>query len=141
MTLEEAINAVRTQVQRMKEIYQKPVFDEWALVAILGSKSRALYYAGPRRDEFHEGFNRDAQAFAADLRRPVHNLGDFDFTRDGVGTRFDAFLVVGDGLFLICNNTQQSMATITQDPLWLRAQVPFVELSEQFRSNPLVYPM
>jgi hypothetical protein len=141
MTLDEAINVMRTHVRRMQEIYQKPVFDEWAVVAMLGNKGKALFYEGPRREDFHRGFNQDAQSFAADLRRPTHNLGDFDFARHGVGTRFDAFVVVGEGLFLICNNTQQSMAAITSDPLWLSAQVPFVELSDVFRSNPLVYPM
>jgi hypothetical protein len=141
MTLEETIEVVRTHLARMQEIYRKPVFDEWAVVAMLGNKGRALCYEGPRREEFHREFNQDAQAFAADLRRTTHNLGDFDFSRHGVGTRFDAFVVVGDGLFLICNNTRQSMATITQDPLWLSAQVPFVELSDVFRSKPLIYPM
>jgi hypothetical protein len=141
MTLEEAINTVRTHIRRMQEVYRKPVFDEWALVAMLGNKGKALCYEGPRREEFHRDFNQDAQAFAADLRRTTHNLGDFDFSRHGVGTKFDAFLVVGEGLFLICNNTQQSMTDITQDPLWLSAQVPFVELSDSFRSNPLFYPM
>jgi hypothetical protein len=141
MTLDEAIEVVRTHICRMEEVYHKPVFDEWALVAMFGTKGRALHYSGPRREEFHNGFNRDVQVFAAELRRPSHNLGDFDFTRHGVGTRFDAFVVVGDGLFLLCNNTQQSMATITKDPLWLSAQVPFVELSEVFRSDPLNYPM
>ena len=141
MTLDEAINVVRMKVHRMKEIYQRQVFDEWALVAMLGSKGKVLHYAGPRAEEFQKNFNRDVRLFAADLRRPTHNLGDFDFTRHGEGTLFDAFVVVGEGLFLVCNNTQQSMATITQDPLWLSAQVGFVELSDAFRSNPLIYPM
>ena len=69
MTLDEAITTVGRHIRRMKEVYRKPVFDEWALVAMLGSKGRALHYEGPRREEFFE-FNRDAQAFAADLRRP-----------------------------------------------------------------------
>jgi hypothetical protein len=140
MTLDEAIDAVDGQFRRMSEIYCKPLFDEWALVAVLGGKGKALHYAGSRGDEFLKQFHRDAQAFAVDMQRPS-NLGDFEFARHGDGTRFDAILVVGDGLFLLCNNTQQSMATITRDPLWLSAQVPFVELSEAFRSNPLVYPM
>ncbi len=141
MTLDEAINTVGMQITRMNEVYQKPVFDEWALVAMFGSKGKALHYTGPRPEEFHKAFNQDVQTFASELQQPTHNLGDFNFARHGVGTRFDAFVVAGDGLFLICNNTRQSMATITQDPLWLSAQVSFVELSETFRSNPLIFPM
>jgi hypothetical protein len=44
---------------------------------------------------------------------------------------------LGQGLFLICNNTVHSMDAITKDPRWLAAQVPFVELSDQFREDAL----
>jgi len=54
-----------------------------------------------------------------------------------VGTGFESFLVLGKGIFLICNNTFQSMDGITQDPLWLGAQVPFVELSDKIRGDPV----
>jgi hypothetical protein len=47
-------------------------------------------------------------------------------------------MVLGEGVFLICNNTVQSMDAITKDPLWIGAQVPFVELSDKFRANPVV---
>ena len=53
----------------------------------------------------------------------------------------EAFLMVGDGLYLICNNTAQSMSAIAKDPLWLSAQVPFVELSDQFRADPLEFAL
>jgi hypothetical protein len=66
------------------------------------------------------------------------NVGDFEFARHGIGTGFESFLVLGPGLFLICNHTAQSMDAITQDPLWLAAQVPFVELSDAIRADPLV---
>lgn len=66
-----------------------------------------------------------------------NNVGDFEFARHGVGTGFEAFMVLGEGIFLICNNTVQSMDGITQDPLWLGAQVPFVELSDKVREEPL----
>jgi hypothetical protein len=46
-------------------------------------------------------------------------------------------MAVGPGIYLICNNTVQSMDGITKDPLWLGAQVPFVELSDKFRADPL----
>jgi len=32
----------------------------------------------------------------------------------------------------------QSMDVIAKDPLWLAAQVPFVELCDKFREDPLV---
>jgi hypothetical protein len=141
MNLEAAIQAVRSHVQRINELYQKTAFDEWALVAVLGLKGRVLHYEGPRKDDFQKNFAHDAQAFTADLRDPDRHIGDFDFNRHGSGTRFDAILVVGDGLFLLCNHTASSISAITHDPLWLSAQVAFVEMSDQFRSDPLLHPM
>jgi hypothetical protein len=141
MTLDEAIDVVQAHVGRINELYGKSAFDEWALLAILGDKGRILRYEGPRREDFQKRFAEDVHVFGAELRNPLHNIGDFHFARHGVGTRFDAFLVVGEGLYLICNNTGMSMTMVTQDPLWLSAQVPFVEMSDRFRSDPLVYPM
>jgi hypothetical protein len=141
MTLEAAISTVRAHVQRMNELYQKSAFDEWAIVAILGAKGRILHYEGPRKEDFLENFARDVRSFSIELRDPQQNIGDFHFARHALGTHCDAILVVGDGVFVLCNNTVGSMTTISQDPLWLSAQVPFVELSDQFRSDPLIYPM
>jgi len=67
-----------------------------------------------------------------------HQTGDFEFARHASGTHFDAFMVLGDELYLICNNTTQSINGITKDSRWLNAQVPFAELTERFRANPLV---
>jgi hypothetical protein len=50
-------------------------------------------------------------------------------------------MVLGEGLYLICNNTADSMEGITQEPRWIEAQVPFVELSDKIRSHPLVYSL
>jgi hypothetical protein len=66
-----------------------------------------------------------------------YSVGDFEFARQAIGPAFESFMVVGNGVYLICNNTVQSMDGITRDPLWLGAQVPFVELSDKFRADPL----
>jgi hypothetical protein len=71
------------------------------------------------------------------LANEEYTVGDFEFARHGVGLAFESFIAVGPGVFLICNNTVQSMDGITKDPLWLGAQVPFVELSDKFRADPL----
>jgi len=47
-------------------------------------------------------------------------------------------MVLGEGLYLICNHTADSMDKITKDTRWLDAQVPFVELSDKVRSSPLI---
>lgn len=137
MTLEPAIQTIRTHIGQMTALYHKAVFDEWAVLATEGAKGRILAYEGPRPEDFTASFAVDLQAFGAELLRLPHAPGDYDFSRHATGTFFDAYLVLGDGVFLICNNTTQSMTGITQDPLWLKAQVPFVEMSEHFRADPL----
>jgi hypothetical protein len=122
----------------MAGLYQKTVFDEWVVISAAGKKGRVLAYEGERREEFARSFPADLQAFGPELLLSPHAPGDYGFSRHGTGTHFDAYLVLGEDVFLICNNTRQSMTGITQDPLWLKAQVPFVELSEKFRAEPLI---
>jgi hypothetical protein len=137
MTLEEATKLIGGCAERMNDLYQKVVFDEWAIVSLVQHKARILAYLGPRKEDFQKNFATDVQDLRADLLSRRHSIGDFEFTRHGVGTKLEAFVMVGEGLYLICNNTAQSMSAIAKDPLWLSAQVPFVELSDHFRSDPL----
>ena len=139
MTLEEATNLIGRCAARMNDLYQKAVFDEWVIVSLIQHKAKILAYLGPRKDDFQKNFATDVQDLRADLLSRRHSIGDFEFARHGVGTKLEAFVMVGDGLYLICNNTAQSMSAIAKDPLWLSAQVPFVELSDQFRSDPLEF--
>ena len=66
-----------------------------------------------------------------------YGAGDFEFARHGIGTGFEVFMVLGAGIYLICNNTRETMEAITKDPRWLGAQVPFAELGDKLRMNPL----
>jgi len=141
MTLEEATNLIGRCAARMNDLYRKVVFDEWVIVSLIQHKAKILAYLGPRKDAFQKNFATDVQDLRADLLSRRHSIGDFEFARHGVGTKLEAFLMVGDGLYLICNNTAQSMSAIAKDPLWFGAQVPFVELSDQFRSDPLKFAL
>jgi hypothetical protein len=139
MTLDESTKLVKGCFDRMNELYGKVVFDEWAVVSFLDEKGKILHYSGPRREEFQKQFGFDLGPLRGDLMSSRYGLGDFEFARHGVGTQFEAFIVIGDGIYLICNNTSKTMGTIAKDPLWLNAQVPFVELSDKIRANPLVH--
>ena len=141
MTLEEATNLIGRCAARMNDLYRKVVFDEWVIVSLIQHKAKILAYLGPRKDDFQKNFATDVQDLRADLLSRRHSIGDFEFARHGVGTKLEAFVMVGDGLYLICNNTAKSMSAIAKDPLWLGAQVPFVELSDQFRSDPLKFAL
>jgi hypothetical protein len=138
MDLEEAKKLVKTCAEQMHAAYKKAVFNEWAIVELDESQGRVLAYMGPRKQGFKDNFGADAKALREGLIGKKHNPGDFDFARHGVGTGFESFMVLGKEIYLICNNTAKHMDAITSDPLWLAAQVPFVELSDKFRADPLV---
>ena len=137
MTLDEIGGQINNCAEQMNSRYGSMVFDEWAVVSLAENQARVLFYLGPRNDEFLANFVKDLGALRADLLGGSHGAGDFEFSRHAVGTSIEAFLVVGQGLYLICNNTRESMDNIAKNPRWLGAQVPFVELSEKVRANPL----
>jgi len=140
MTLEEASVLVGACAGRMNELYKNVVFDEWAIVTLVQHRARVLNYLGPRKDDFQKNFASDVQDLRSELLNDSHVPGDFEFARHGFGTKVEAFMVLGAAVYLICNNTAQSMTSIARDPLWLSAQVPFVEVSDRFRADPLVLP-
>ena len=121
----------------MNARYHKVVFDEWAIVSFKGKKGRLLAYIGPRRAGFQQNFLSDAGPLMEGLLAQNTTPGDFEFARHGIGTGFESFLTLGEHIFLICNNTVQDMDGITKDPLWIGAQVPFADLSDKFRDDPL----
>ena len=138
MRLDQATDLIKTCATQMDAKYGRVVFDEWAIISLAVPKGRILAYIGPRKEGFKKNFRTDLGALQEGLLNPKYSVGDFEFARNGVGPAFEAFMVMGRGLYLICNNTVQSMDSITKDPLWLAAQVPFVELSDKVRDDPLV---
>jgi hypothetical protein len=137
MTLDEAISHIKLCAKEMDARYGNTVFDEWAVLSLAENKARVLSYFGPRNDDFLKNFVKDLGALRSELLTENYGAGDFEFARHGTGTGFESFMVVGHGLYLICNNTRESMDTIARNPRWLGAQVPFAELGEKIRANPL----
>jgi hypothetical protein len=136
MTLDEAKTRIKACVTQMDAHYGKTVFDEWAVVSLAENRARVLAYVGPRNDDFLKNFANDLGALRSELLGN-YGVGDFVFTRHGTGTRFEAFMVLATAMYLICNNTNDSMDTIAKDPRWLKAQVPFAELGDQLRMSPV----
>jgi hypothetical protein len=135
MTLEQANKLITGCMEKMRAEYGKPVFDEWAVISLANNKGHIFNYVGPRKDGFRDNFQSDTGALLEGLLKGDYTPGDFEFARHGIGTGFESFLVLGPGIYLICNNTAQSMDEITKDPKWLAAQVPFVEMSEKFSAD------
>ena len=137
MTLEEISAQIKACAEQMNARYGYVVFDEWAVVSLAANKARVLFYMGPRNDDFLKNFARDLGSLRAGLQGGQYGPGDFEFARHGTGTGFESFMVLGQGLYLICNNTSESMDSIAKNPRWLAAQVPFVEFADRIRTSPL----
>lgn len=138
MTRDQAAKQIGLCSQKMNEQYGGVVFDEWVVISLAQHKARILFYVGPRNDDFLRNFARDLGSLRTELLNSKYATGDFEFARHGVGTGFEAFIVLGEGVYLICNNTHASMEDITRNPKWLNAQVVFAELSDRMRLDPLV---
>jgi len=138
MTLDEITIQIRECMEQMDSRYGQTVFDEWAVVSLAENKARVLAYHGPRNDDFLKNFVKDLGVLRAELHEASYGCGDFAFARHGTGTGHEAFIVLGVGLYLICNNTHESMDSIAKDSRWLGAQAPFAELGDRVRMNPLV---
>ena len=137
MTLDETFEEIKTCANHMDSRYGTIVFDEWAIVSLVENRARVLAYIGPRNDEFLTNFAKDLGILRTELDAEKYSVGDFEFNRHGVGTGHEGFMVLGPGLYLICNNTRESMDSLAKNPRWLNAQVSFAELSDRIRSNPL----
>ncbi len=137
MTLSQSLEQVKRCAKNMDARYGKTVFDEWAVVSFQSGKERIVAYQGPRKEHFQKNFVDDLGILRADLLTTKHQAGHFDFARHAVGTRFEAYVCVGEELYLLCNNTQSSMNEITKDGRWLDAQKAFAELTDRFRDDPL----
>jgi hypothetical protein len=137
MTLDEAKTRIKTCAAQMNARYGKTVFDEWVVVSLAENRARVLAYVGPRNDDFLKNFANDLGSLRSELLGTDYGVGDFAFARHGTGTRYEAFMVLGLAIYLICNNTSESMDTIAQNPKWLNAQEPFAELGDHLRMSPL----
>jgi hypothetical protein len=65
----------------MDALYQKVVFDEWAVISLSEKGSQVPAYTGPRKADFQKNFLSDVGELRAELRKESHNIGDFEFAR------------------------------------------------------------
>lgn len=121
----------------MNKAYGGCVFDEWLLCLRNDNGYKLQAYEGPRMGIIQHAVNRDLQPLSALLEENACGVGDFEFVPDGRGTQFDAFVVVGEELVLICNSSDKSMEEIKLAGNWLKAQRPFFTMCEGFRADPL----
>lgn len=139
MTPTDAYSIISAAMARMSTLYGRTLFDEWVVVRFSPTSATVETYEGPRIAECLATFANDFAPLRREAADRAHEAGDFDFARDSAGTAFDALLKLGDDSFLVCNNIAASMTEIRADAAWLKAQVPFANLAERFRTDPLVF--
>lgn len=139
MNLKPAITRIQKSFAKMNEAYGRPVFDEIAIVQVSEATTLTLhYYEGDREAGFLNEMMDDSVALRNDVGDTRNNLGgEFGFTREGGGEGIDAYICLGPRIFLLCNNTAQSMEEVTKDARWLQAQGEFLNASQYFAVDPL----
>ena len=137
MNLAAARAAVIQALGAMNALYQKPLFDEWILVKLAREEGAILAYHGPRADSYQRRFKTDIAPLQVEIEGRKMAVGDFEFAPHAHGAHFDAVIRLGPAAYLFCNNIAKSMVEIRQDPLWLAAQKPFLDLATEIRSDPL----
>jgi len=137
MNLVDAKSAVVFAFGRMNAAYQKVLFDEWILVKVSKEAGAILSYEGPRQEDYQRRFKSEIAPLRVEMDGRNLAVGDFEFAPHAHGAFFDAGMRIGPGSYLFCNNTAKSMTELRQDPLWLAAQKPFLELATKFREDPV----
>lgn len=137
MNLPDARTAIILAFGQMNSLYQKPLFDEWVLVKLARTEGAILAYEGPRAESYQRRFKTDIAPLQVEIEGRKMAVGDFAFAPNGYGALYDAFIRLGPAAYLFCNNVAKSMTEIREDPLWLKAQEPFVALATSFREDPL----
>ena len=138
MDLETARRHIQTCLDRMRAVYLRPVFDEWAVLALAGKAGSVLAYNGPRADLFRRNVPTDAEPLRVRTAGKQFAEGDLEFAADAAGTHYDAFVKLGPTSYLVLNHTGKTMAEIRGDAKWLATQTVLFELTEKFRADPLV---
>lgn len=121
----------------MRAAYMRPVFDEWAILALGDKGGSVVAYQGPRPDVFKKQLPEDAEPLRARTKGKEFAEGDIEFVPDAADTRYDAFMKIGATSYLVLNHTVKTMNDIRADGKWLGVQAVLFELSEKFRADPL----
>jgi hypothetical protein len=137
MDLAQARERIHQTVSRMREIYLRPVFDEWVVLSLDGPHGVVVAYSGPRPDSFRKSLADDTGPLREIASGRSLTDGDFEFAQEAESTRYDALLKTGPTSYLICNNTTKAMSEIRSDERWKKAQAEFFRLAEAFREDPL----
>ncbi|TVP75261.1 MAG: hypothetical protein EA353_14255 [Puniceicoccaceae bacterium] len=138
MNLNDAVAQIQRSCSKMQRLYGRTVFDEFAIIGIERSQLKSLYYEGPREAVFMASFADDSLALRKELRDGGRQeAGAFNFTREAEGSGIDAYICLGQDLYLFCNHTEKSMKDISEDPAWLDTQGCFLNLAQAFAVDPL----
>lgn len=121
----------------MRAAYYRPVFDEWAIVAVGARHGGIVAYSGFRAAEFVERFQDDVALLRQAVEARALAIGDIEFARHAHGAQHDAAVKIGERSYLVLNNTTKRMAEISTDPRWAHVQPLLARLGQRFKADPL----
>jgi len=137
MKLDQANKLIQLCAEQMNARYRKVVFDEWAVISLTDNKGRLLSTWVPGRPGSRKTFsptraNCGARCSLSSLTRGISSLPATEWG-PGLNRSWPWGGIIPD-----LQQYRPIHGRYHQDPLWLSAQVPFVDLSERFRNDPLV---
>jgi hypothetical protein len=121
----------------MRAARRQPLFDEWAILTMSAKSGGVNAYQGPRAELFLRNLQSDAEPLRKRAAGKQFAEADIEFSDEGTGTKYDAFMKIGATSYLVLNHTEKTMVDIRADEKWLAAQAVLFELSEKFRADPL----
>jgi hypothetical protein len=137
MNFNDALFRIEECLERMKGLYGEPMFNEWLIIDFREDQGKALYYSGPRSNEFDSKFRSDMDGLKGLFTEHDYQPGNFEFARLSVSTRYDAVITIAPRIYLVFNHTTMGMFQIRQKQGWINALVPFLELADKFQRDPL----
>ena len=137
MDLATAREAITQALEAMQVAYYRPVFDEWAIVAVGARHGGIVTYRGFRAAEFVERFQDEVTLLRRAVAERPLALGGIVAVRDAHGAQHDVAVRIGERSYLVLNNTTKRMAEMSTDPRWAAVQPLLDQLGQRFSADPL----
>jgi len=138
MTTEDAIELVEETLMELEADVKYSVFDEWVLIKTTPITWNILKYRGPRRKEFFQHFAEDLSSLRKTMKNLDSVVGEFNFSREGYGKAFDAYMCIGKKQFILFNNTVKNADEIKANIRWKDAKSHFRTLQRKFIDDPVL---
>lgn len=137
MTKEEAIKQIEHTLEDLNNQIKYTIFNEWILISVTPRSWDILKYSGPRQSEFFSHLSEDLTSVHQKMNDLNPIPGEFDFSYEGYGKAFDAYMCIGEKLYILFNNTLKNADEIKAHINWKKAERKIRNLQQKFMDDPV----